>query len=190
MAGASGTQDPVVVLCAGPGVGKTTWCIGLAATARARGLGVAGLVTPSERGAGARRWAEDLRSGQRRLLAREDADASSHPDTPRWLLFDDVLQWGDARLREARETDVLVIDELGPVELVRGRGWLAGATEALRGTSRLAVVAVRPLLLSSVLEFLSGHACEIVRPDGRGRFLSPEELLARRFGPAPGSVPG
>ena len=70
----------------------------------------------------------------------------------RWRFSSEGLLWGDQVLAAACPTDVLVIDEVGPLELLHGSGWQRGMLLALAGRFRLAVVAVRPALVSPMLE--------------------------------------
>ena len=136
------------------GSGKTTICRELAAAGSRRGLAVSGLLTEVERApGGATRWVRDLRSARRRLLARE-AEGARAGDL-RWRLMSDGLRWGDRVLAAACPTDVLIIDEIGPLELVDGSGWYGGMLHALGGPFRLAVVAVRPSLVSPLLELVT-----------------------------------
>lgn len=138
------------------GSGKTTACGRLVSAGRERGLTVSGLLTVVERtDGGAARWAQDLRGGQRRLIAREVESrrtGSMRTGSLRWRFSSEGLLWGDQVLATACPTDVLVIDEVGPLELLHGSGWHRGMLLALAGRFRLAVVAVRPALVSPMLE--------------------------------------
>jgi hypothetical protein len=165
-----------VVCCAGSGAGKTSWVLKLIDAARARELSVAGVVTIVEHHSGARRWIEDLGSGERRLLGHESEERSG-PDGSRWVLSDEALAWGDARLRTVGAADVLVIDELGPVELLHRGGWWRGAAAALAGPARLALVTVRPPLLGDLRGLLDGRSATIIEPDGPFAFPAVERVL-------------
>jgi hypothetical protein len=90
---------------------------------------------------------EDLSGGERRLLARYVSSETVAACEPRWRLSDETLAWGDAVLRRSCPTDLLIVDEVGPVELLHRRGWLAGLEVALRGPFTAAVVVVRPFLV-------------------------------------------
>ncbi len=163
----------LVVVTGRPGTGKTTLCRELAELARARGLTVRGLLTvappadegpdaapgvrrrledPAADGPGVQRRLEDLASGEQRLLGSEVPLEQRHPGDPRWRLVDDTLAWGDAVLCAACPTDVLIVDEAGPVELLHQRGWLAGIRRALGGPYALAAVVVRPWLVQRFLD--------------------------------------
>jgi nucleoside-triphosphatase THEP1 len=99
-----------LVIVTGPsGSGKTTTCRRLISASSQRGLTISGLTTVIERtDAGATRWVQDLRSSQRRLVAREVA--VQRPGGPRWRLVSEGLLWGDQVLAATGPTDVLVID--------------------------------------------------------------------------------
>jgi len=133
----------IVVLSGESGCGKTTLCAQVAALARARGLAVAGVLTPPRLAAGRKVGLDvaDLRTGQRRPLA----EAVAATDGP---------AWGTKILRRATPCDLLVVDELGPLELLRGQGWTVGLDLLRAGRYRLALVVVRPELLARLPELL------------------------------------
>jgi nucleoside-triphosphatase len=147
------------VLSGESGCGKTTLCAQVVSLARAQGLAVAGLLTPPRLVNGRRVGleVEDIRTGQRRPLA--DAAAESRPGsmgptdgpaTEGWHFHADGLAWGTSVLRHATPCDLLVVDELGPLELVRDQGWRIGLDVLRAGGYRLAIVVVRPALVPSL----------------------------------------
>jgi nucleoside-triphosphatase THEP1 len=144
-------KPDLVVLSGESDCGKTTLCAQVAGLAGAAGLDVAGLLSPARR-AGGRKVGidvQDLRSGRRRPLA--EARAGSEPDagpgTEGWRFDPEGLAWGAELLGRATPCDVLVIDELGPLELLRGQGWRIGLDVLRAGGYRLALVVVRPALV-------------------------------------------
>jgi nucleoside-triphosphatase THEP1 len=106
---------------------------------------------------------EDIRTGQRRCLAEACTDprpsirATNGPTTGNWRFHTDGLAWGTTVLRRATPCDLLVIDELGPLELIRGQGWEIGLDVLRAGCYRLALVTVRPSLLSRFQERLEAR---------------------------------
>jgi nucleoside-triphosphatase THEP1 len=119
----------------------------------------------------AERWVEDLRSAQRRLLAREGPPGA---DGLRWHFREDVLAWADGVLAAACPTDVLIVDELGPLELIHGAGWWRGATLALRGAFELAIVAVRPALVDRFVDRMTtdhAHVDAVIAPPAGEQWL-------------------
>jgi nucleoside-triphosphatase THEP1 len=140
-----------IFVLSGPlGIGKTTACLQLADLARHRGLDCAGLVCPA-RFEGPRKVGIDvldLRTGERRLLAEAD-DLPAELRTPGYRFDTSALAWGAEVLAAACPCDLLIVDEIGPLELERGQGW-ANALDLLRADSfKSAVVVVRPHLLNT-----------------------------------------
>jgi nucleoside-triphosphatase THEP1 len=134
------------------GTGKTALCRRLADRAGAAGWHVAGILSLAVMSGGQKTAieAQDLRTGEFRLLARRRAEdtASSGLHTPAWVFDESGVSWGNCVLEESTPCDLLVVDELGPLELERGQGWTAGISAVHSGEYRHAVVVVRPELLS------------------------------------------
>lgn len=142
-------KSRTIILTGPPEIGKTTVCRKTAQLARARDCGVDGIltVTAFEGAATACRWVEDLRTGERTPLAEERAVADD-PSTGRWQFDYAGLAWAAARLRAIDRCDLLIVDEIGPLELIRSEGWYEAALELLQSNAyRTALVVVRPSLV-------------------------------------------
>lgn len=115
------------------------------------GLRVAGILSPKAARPGEAEVIEalDPASGQRLLLARRRPSVSPHAGsaTPRWAFDPAALAWGETLLRAATPCDLLVVDELGPLEFERAEGWVGGLAAVDGGAYRVALVVVRPRLL-------------------------------------------
>ncbi len=140
--------------------GKTTLCGEVASLARGAGWSVRGVLSPAVF-EGERKVGIDLvdaSTGQRRRLAHLAQPADKGLRTTRWGFVEDTVEWGNALLGAATGSgdsipcDLLIIDELGPLELVRGEGWLNGLKAVNTGAYRLALIVIRPPLLSIALE--------------------------------------
>ncbi|WP_119066473.1 nucleoside-triphosphatase [Aggregatilinea lenta] len=143
-------RHAIAVLTGDVGSGKTTTCGQIVERAQANGLDCAGIVCPGrfERGEKVGIDLLDVRTGERRLLAEVDGQPAVLR-TPRYRFHVETVAWGMACLDAARSCDVLIVDELGPLELERGQGWV-NALEVLRvGQFDLAVVVVRPRLVTT-----------------------------------------
>lgn len=133
------------------GSGKTTFCQQVIALARRQGSAVGGLLCPArfENGVKVSFDVRDLSSGaQRRLgwhrdITPQPADATPPIAIGEWLLDGEALQWGNQVLRSSLSCDLLVIDELGPLELLAGQGWQAALEVLDSGRYRLALVTMR-----------------------------------------------
>lgn len=137
--------------------GKTTWCRALIDRALARGLHPCGLTSPAVFDSG-NKIAIDLvviASGERKRLAERrtaDQPAVHGKETLNWWFHDPVLAWGNAVLLNLPSTDLLIIDEFGPLELLENDGLTNGLKLIDAGQFRLACVVVRPALLATALD--------------------------------------
>jgi nucleoside-triphosphatase THEP1 len=130
------------------GVGKTTFCRLLAGQARTAGWDVAGLLSPAivEDGLKTGILAEDVRTSEQRPLA----SAASHPpfdlQLGNWFFDRASIDWGNRVLVTCLPCDLLIVDEIGPLELLRCAGWTSALTVLRRPNYRLGLVVVRPEL--------------------------------------------
>lgn len=183
---AAGAARHVILLTGDKGVGKSTVCQQVAARARAAGYAVAGVLSPPEvapDGGKVGIWVEDARTGARRRLAVATHLRRGLPvETTHWSFNEDVLQWGAEVIAQATPCDLLLIDELGPLELERGAGWTA-AFDVLRGGDyRWAVVVVRPSLCAPLRHRLAGLTLETVHVTDANRDALPGALGSRLWG--------
>jgi len=131
------------------GSGKTTFCRALLQTARLSGWDAAGLLSPAVFRGGIKNsiLAEDIRSGEKRLLAAAHPQTETDLALGEWFFDRNTLEWGNQMLQSSVPCDLLVIDELGPLELNLSLGWVS-ALEVIRTAQfRLALVVIRPELL-------------------------------------------
>lgn len=152
------------------GVGKTTWCQQWIDLAGADGWRVGGLLSPPVM-VGRQKVAidlVDLASGERRQLARL-RQIEAGPDTVttgKWLFDTAVLAWGNDVLQRVTAVDLLVIDELGPLEFERGQGLQAAFELVAAGNYRMAAVVIRPSLIPQAQQrWPESQPIPIVRKD-------------------------
>ncbi len=108
------------------------------------GAGGEGLPSPSGRGAGS----EGLPSPTGRGAGGEGLPLG------RWLFSPSALAWGNDLLASCLPADLFIVDELGPLELIRGEGWV-NALEALRsGRYKIGLVVIRPELVETGRQIL------------------------------------
>ena len=152
--------DPTIVLITGERqVGKTTACLRAVTLMRQAGLEVSGLVT--------------TRTGCHALSVRELHTGAVYPLT---LPFEDptdrtlmnfrmdpeAMARSGTSLARAFPTDVVVIDELGPLEFRRGEGWVEAFDYLRRGRYHLGVLVVRPELLVAGVRRLARDVYTVV----------------------------
>jgi len=146
----------VVVVTGARGSGKTTAVIEAGKALEGRGRCLAGFAQPGiwENGERAGFELVDLATGERADLARRsDPDRGDHGTGYRFERAGFAL--GETALGRAREGAILMVDELGPVEL-RGRGHMAAVRRALSTPGLdVAVVVVRRSLVPTLLAALT-----------------------------------
>lgn len=95
-------------------------------------------------------WAQDLRSGKKRLLASVKRQAKNDLIFGKWFFNSHTLVWGKKVLNTSIPCDLLVVDELGPLELKLSLGWTNALDVIRSGQYRLALVVIRPELMEMV----------------------------------------
>lgn len=150
-----------IVIVTGPsGSGKTTHCEHRVVAAHAQDWDVAGVLSPA-RFDGAEKVGidvVDLRSGERRALAGLRPSELEHGTVAetgivpvRWQFDPASLDWGNQVLARSAPCDLLVVDELGPLEWLHGQGWIAGLAAVETRAFVTALVVVRPSLVEIAL---------------------------------------
>jgi nucleoside-triphosphatase len=130
-----------ILLTGRPGLGKTTVCSRVVEIARERGLTCCGLLTHQSRKEkeAASLIVEDLSTGERRVLAKKrgDMDGGEGVISCSFIFDRDSIEFGKRALE--KDGDLLVIDEVGNLE-IRGEGF-TNAMDAFssRGNSILVV---------------------------------------------------
>jgi nucleoside-triphosphatase THEP1 len=151
-----------VGLLTGPvGVGKTTVAERVAGLARRQGLVCGGLLAPAmvnSCGQKAGIWGLDVRTGERRILARTDRDLGG-PSVGPYSFDGAALAWALGAVesaiagpqgRDQQPCDLLFVDEIGKLELWRGIGLAPVLPRLAAGEARRSLVLVRDSLLAEL----------------------------------------
>jgi nucleoside-triphosphatase len=139
------TNPRVIILSGGRRIGKTTVCAKAVALARSQVRTCSGVITPSR--SAAIRDIQNVRTGTVRTLTC--TQNRRHAVTAGRYCFDpEALAWGEDVILNAVPCDLLVIDELGPLELTEGRGWVAALDILRRREYGLALIVVRLALVA------------------------------------------
>jgi len=137
------------------GAGKTSLLQKLAEAAKQARWSVCGLLSPARLETGRRTgiYVMDVHSGTRRLLASRNVGELKGPQIGHWTFDSEALAWGNALLQHAPPSNLLVLDELGPLEFDCKQGWTAGFDLLAKPTAwRLAIVVVRPKYVEAFLQ--------------------------------------
>ncbi len=148
----------VVLLTGESQVGKTTICRRAAALAAERGHRCAGILSVPLMEEGRRVGANalNLANGQERELARTDCTLSNVCYGV-WSFNPATLEWGNALFRGLGECDLLIVDEIGPLEFEIGSGWIEAWGALERRRFALAVVIVRPTWTKRVCNLVAAQ---------------------------------
>lgn len=131
------------------GAGKTSFCQEVIQYARQQNWDAAGLLSVSYLTDGIRTAidAVNIRSGERQRLASLQQQSASDQPYSRWFFNPATVKWGNQVMVESVPCDLLVVDELGPLEFNQGAGWVSAFDVVRSRAYRLAVVVIRPELL-------------------------------------------
>jgi nucleoside-triphosphatase THEP1 len=171
-----------VGLLTGPvGVGKTTVAERVVGLARRQGLVCAGLLAPAlmnSCGQKAGIWGIDLLTGQRQILARTDRNLGG-PEVGPYSFDATAIVWAVDVLEGAMGAcDLLVVDEMGKLELWRDAGLAPILPRLAAGEAKRALVLVRDLLLADLQERLGPVHQSIFRASHDNRNSLPPSVLA------------
>jgi nucleoside-triphosphatase THEP1 len=169
----------LVLLTGARGVGKTHLCERVVSAARQRGYLCAGLLSPAlyKDGEKIGLTLRDVATGAERPLALID-DGPAEVRTGKYRFVSSTLEWAAGVLRSVGRCHLLVIDELGPLELEMGQG-LTEAVNLLSGEGcSMRLVVVRPELLRVAVDLLPGQQTVILEVTLHNRDELPERILS------------
>jgi nucleoside-triphosphatase THEP1 len=144
-----------LTLITGPsGSGKSAWCARYIDQARTDGLEVGGVLSrpvfAGERKVGIDLL--DLQTGEGRRLANLRTPESKGLMTKRWQFDSHTLTWANMVLCNLSACDIVIIDELGPLEFSRDEGLLEGMRIVDDQRFPEMYIVIRPELLSRALK--------------------------------------
>ena len=157
----------IIIITGQKNAGKTRLCLRLVEILHQQNRQVSGLISPSLYQAGKKIGilVQDIASGNQKQLAIYDPGWDPQVPSRLWRFDTQVVEWGNQRLKSAVNIDVLMIDELGYLELEENRGWTAGLDLLGSNNFHCAVVVVRPDLLEIARLRWQPHAFVTVKQD-------------------------
>lgn len=145
----------IIVVSGERGIGKTTLCADLIRNRRGRGLRCAGILQPGRFSADGTKDGFDLIN----VESKERKPAGNGPGFPnlgtslgKWTIDPAVFRWANESLAKVTETDVLIIDELGPLEFDEKSGLISAFETLRRAAYREAFVVIRPEKIAAFRE--------------------------------------
>ena len=153
----SATEPHILLVTGARQVGKSTLLWKAVQLARINGADISGILT--RRTGPHDLQVVELRTSLRYMITDpfdEQVEGSARPGAPlsNFRMNAEAMRRSSEALAQAFPSDVVVVDELGPLEFRRRQGWVAAFDLLRTGLFRLAVVVVRPELLGeAVAEF-------------------------------------
>lgn len=146
-------QDcPKIILMTGErGTGKSTLCLNLSRWLKREGIAVSGFITQQPEPHTL--LSTELRSGHRYTLTHPFDSDQGLPLT-HFRINPEAMNRSKERLSASFPTQVFILDEIGPLELVRGEGWIEALTLLETSEYDLALIVVRPALLTDAIRQL------------------------------------
>lgn len=164
----------IIILTGERGVGKTTACRETVALAKAKGYTCGGILTLTQ--PDGELDVTDVNSDETHRLTLPP-DVKPAIIQGRFRFAPETIGWGNTVLAQATPCQLLVVDELGPLELERKGGWQKAVDVLRRGNFALALVVIRSELVVKAQLWLPISATTVfaVTPENRGDF--PATLL-------------
>jgi nucleoside-triphosphatase THEP1 len=128
------------------GCGKTSFILDLVEAFQKSGVAMAGIVSIGifEQGEKVAIEVVDLMSGESRLLARIQKEVETDLRFGDWSFFPETFEWANQQLGSISQTDLLILDEIGPLELDQGSGFQDGLSLFEKGNFHLGILTARP----------------------------------------------
>jgi nucleoside-triphosphatase THEP1 len=174
-----------LILTGAIGSGKSTVAQRVLSLAKTAGLRCDGLVTPPRVDAtGFKEGIDGIRlaTGERRPLAdRRVSEPGERCGI--WRFYPGALDWALASLMEAivAGPDLLILDEVGPMELLEGRGLSPTFPVLIQARIPLVLIIVREALLPLLEERLVGRQTRVYKVIGDARDELPEQIARDWF---------
>jgi nucleoside-triphosphatase THEP1 len=186
----SGSQ---IAILSGPvGMGKTTVAERVVGLAHRQGMVVGGLLAPAMKNCCGQKvgiWGVDILKQERRILACTDRDLGG-PAVGHYSFESEALVWALSVLEAALSpdmlpaTDLIVVDEIGKLELWRGSGLAPILPRLAAGEAKRALVLVRDFLLSELQASLGSVEQMLFNVSQEAREALPARIAQRLMGSA------
>ncbi len=149
-------MSKLLILSGEIGSGKTTLLLNFLDQLKEYGLQIHGILTPPVIVNGEKTGIDlvDLKTGERKLFATLRGSITAGLITQKWIFDETVMEWGNTILSKAVPCQVLIIDELGPLEFELGKGLMQGLKAIQSKQYVTAIVVIRPALIPAALKSL------------------------------------
>ena len=176
-------DKPVLILTGEIGSGKTTACRKAAKNAAEKGLKAGGILTPpiyaDEKKSGFS--AEDLSTGERWPLGSKDTGPGLKGPVfglYRFSIGGFARAFGVLKTAMADQCDLIVLDEIGPLEVVHKKGFWRILETLFDQKDAYLLLVVRPSLIEDVKGMLGDRRTVVFALDQENRDTLPDKIAA------------
>jgi nucleoside-triphosphatase THEP1 len=173
---------PAFILTGKIGAGKTTACRKVAQKAAGMGLFAGGILTPPIFDGGKKTgfYAEDLQTGERWVLGTRNF--GSGIQGPVYGIYRFSIEgfkkaYGVLKSAVVSRCDLIVLDEIGPLEIVHKRGFWRILEPLFDQKNAYLLLVVRPSLMEEVTRMLAGRKTEVFTADRDNRDRLPGVIV-------------
>jgi nucleoside-triphosphatase THEP1 len=171
-------NEPIITIVSGDiESGKTSYCNNVATELDERGWDVRGVISPAVFDGETKIAidAVDISTAEQRRLAdlRSNNTSTSGPTTKRWAFYAETIDWCNDVLKRSTPCDLLVVDELGPLEFEQSSGLLEGLVAVDTRLYQHAIVVVRSHLLDQARSRWPEAETTTVNPSDPSTFKFP-----------------
>lgn len=150
-----GSSNGMIFILSGEiGSGKTSLLLNLIDDLKPEELHIEGLISPPVFTNNEKTGIDlvDLHNGLVKRLAELNTQPLNYElATTRWRFNAEVVAWGNQVIEKALPCQVFIVDELGPLEFERGRGFVSALRAINTRDFNVAVVVVRNLLTATAV---------------------------------------
>ncbi|MEA3407083.1 MAG: nucleoside-triphosphatase [Chloroflexota bacterium] len=170
-----------IILLTGPKrSGKTTACRRFVENGRRANMAIGGIVSPARYDhRGQKRGIDiiDLTTGQRRALATT-ASSPQEATVGKYRFYPGAIRWARRRALSALAAplDVVIVDEIGPLELEQKQGFATALDRLSTSRAKIAILIVRDSLVSQLQEKLKALQPETMHLCNTNRNQIPHHL--------------
>ena len=91
----------------------------------------------------------DIESRESKIFATKNPSWYPNFSVKKWIFIEDSIVWANRKLTHAVPTDLLIIDELGYLELLDRKGLTNGILAVDSGKYKVALIVIRPELIQA-----------------------------------------
>jgi nucleoside-triphosphatase len=142
-------MPPINILSGEENIGKSTLCRIIIEYCKLKNIIVSGIRSELEivNNLKTEINSYDIKTGEKVNLAVYSPGWDEKKPERKWKFNREALDWGNDVLRRAVPTDLLIIDEIGYLEIEKGEGWNACFNILESNQYKLALIVIRPELL-------------------------------------------